>query len=168
MLPPGSMKRLLLVVCAVCYALLCVSCMWSPETSFFSKFSVRQLVERSRSSTGFTFDMTGGGGGGIGSRMGGVGAGGSHFHSHKGDSVSFRLKPNEPFDEAALFSVMKLDVETTLRDNGAQITESGSSGPANFFFNYVLKNVRGRVELSGTRIGNGYYDVHAALDENRD
>jgi hypothetical protein len=139
--------------------------MLSPESRFFSKFSVRQLVERSKSSAGFTCDTTGGGGGGMRARVGGVGSSGTHFNSHKSESVGCRLKPNESLDEAALFSALKLDVERTLHDTGAQITERGSSGPANFFFNYLLKNVRGRVELSGTRIGNGYYDVRAVLEE---
>ena len=140
--------------------------MWSPETSFFSNFSVRQLVQRSESSAGLTCDPSGGGGGGgIGSRAGGIGSGGTHFNSHKSDSCGCRLKPNEAFDEARLFSALKLDVERTLHDNGAQITDSGSSGPTTFYFAYALKNVRGRVQLSGTRIGTDYYDVRADLDE---
>lgn len=138
--------------------------MWSPESSFFSKFSVRQLVERHKSSAGFTCDSTGGGGGGI--RAGAAGSGGTHFTSQKSDSIACRLKSIELFDEAGLFSALKGDVERTLLDAGAQITDRGSSGPANFFFDYVLKNVTGRVELSGTRIGNGYYDVRAVLAEN--
>jgi hypothetical protein len=139
--------------------------MWSPETSFFSNFSVRQLVERSKSSVGLTCDPTGGGGGGIGSRAGGIGSGGTLFNSHKNDSCACRLKSNETFDEARLFSALKLDVERALHDNGAQVTDSGSSGPANFYFAYALKSVRGRIQLSGTRIGKDYYDVRADLDE---
>lgn len=88
-----------------------------------------------------------------------------NFNAHKSDSVACRLTSNESFDEAALFSTLKLDVERTLHDAGAQITHRGSSGSAKFFLDYVLKNVHGRVELSGTRIGNGYYDVHAELEE---
>ena len=138
--------------------------MWSPESSFFSEFSIRQLVERHKSSAGFTCDSTGGGAAGI--RAGAAGSGGTHFTSQKSDSIACRLKSNEPFDEAALFSVLKADVERALLDAGARITDRGSSGSANFFFDYVLKNVSGRVELTGTRIGGGYYDVHAALAEN--
>ena len=139
--------------------------MWSPETSFFSKFSVRQLVQRSDFATGLTCDPIGGGGGGIGSRAGGVGSGGAQFKSHKSDSCGCRIKPNEAFDEARLFSALRLDVERALQDAGAQITERGSSGAASFYFGYALKNVRGRVQLSGTRIGTDYYDVRADLDE---
>jgi len=138
--------------------------MWSPGTSFYSKFSIRELVERNKSSTAFACDdSTGGGGGGIGSYAGG--SGGTSFSSHKSESVGCRLISNESFDEAALFSALKGDVERTLHDTGAQITDRGSSGPANFFLNYVLKNVQGRIELKGTKIGNGYYDVNAVLEE---
>jgi hypothetical protein len=139
--------------------------MWSPETAFFSNFSVRQLVQRSEASAGLNCDPTGGGGGGIGSRAGGFGSGRTHFDSHKSDSCGCRLSPNGAFDEARLFSALKLDVGRTLHDAGAQITESGSSGPANFYFAYAVKNVRGRVQLSGTRIGTDYYDVRADVDE---
>ena len=158
------MKRTILVLVG-CLTLLAESCMWHPETSFFSNFSVRELVQHAKSSAGLTCDALGGGGGGIGSRAGGVGSGGTHFNSHKSDSCGCRLSSNKAFDETGLFSALKLDVERLLHDSGAQITGSGSSGPANFYFAYALKNVRGRVELSGTRIGTDYYDVRVDLDE---
>jgi hypothetical protein len=75
------------------------------------------------------------------------------------------LDSNNSFDETKLLTALKLGVERALHDNGAQITDSGSTGFANFYFAYVLKNVRGRVQVSGTRIGPDYYDVHANLDE---
>lgn len=140
--------------------------MWSPETSFFANFSVGQLVERDKSAGGLNCDAMGGGGGnGIGSRAGGLSSRGAQFNSHKSDSWACRLRANDAFDEGRLFSVLKLDIERSLRDTGAQITQAGSSGPANFYFAYNIGNVRGRVELSGTRSGGGYYNVHAELDE---
>ena len=69
------------------------------------------------------------------------------------------MQANDAFDEGRLFSALKLDIERSLRDTGAQITQTGSSDPANFYFTYNVKNVRGRVELSGTRSGGGYYNV---------
>ena len=126
---------------------------------------MRQFVEQSKSSAGLICDPTGGGGGGSGSRVGGFGPGGTHFNSHKSDSFDCRLESTNSFDETKLFSALKLAVERALHDNGAQITDSGSTGSANFYFAYALKNVRGRVQVSGTRIGTDYYDVHANLDE---
>src|SRR5690242_17733318 len=150
----------------LCFALLSASCRWSPETSFFSNFSTQQLVERNKSSAGLTCDPTGGGGGGgIGSRAGGIGSGGTHFNSHKSDSFACRLKSNESFDEAKLLSALKLDVERALNDEGATITDRGSSGPANFHFAYTLKDIHGRIELTGTRVGTQYYDLRADLNE---
>lgn len=160
------MRHTLFITVLVCFELLSGCSLWAPETSFFSNFSVRQLVERNKSSGGLNCDPVGGGGGnGIGSRASGLGSQGAHFNSHKSDNFACRLQSNEAFDEARLFSALKLDVERTLRDTGAQITQNGSSGPANFYFVYELKNVSGQVELSGTRTGGGYYDVRADLNE---
>ncbi len=107
--------------------------MWSPETSFFSNFSTRKLVERNNPAAAASCDPTMGGGG-VGGRV---------------------------------FNALKLDVERTLHNNGATITDRGSTGPSNFYFAYTLKDVRGRVELTGTRIGMEYYDVRADLNETR-
>jgi hypothetical protein len=166
MLLLASIKRYVSIALAVSFVLLDASCMWSHETSFFSNFSMRQLVEHNQSSAGLTCDPIGGGGGGVGSRAGGIGFGGTRFSSHKSDSFACRLKSNEAFDEAHFFSALRLDVDRALHDSGAQITETGSSGAANFYFAYALKNVRGRVQVTGTRIGTDYYDVRADLAEN--
>ncbi len=160
-------RHRLLIGCAVGIGLVYVSCMWSPETSFFSNFSTRKLVERNKPAAAASCDPMAGGGGGVGARVGGFGSGGAHFNSHKSDSCGCRLKSNEPVDEAALFNALKLDVERALHNNGATISDSGSSGAANFYFVYTLKDVRGRVELTGTRIGTEYYDVRADLNETR-
>jgi hypothetical protein len=163
-----SMKHRILIALAVCFALLCASCMWSPETSFYSNFSTRRLVERNKPTAAATCDPTAGGGGGGGARVGSFGSARAHFNSQKSDSRGCRLKSNASIDEVALFYALKLDVERGLGDNGATITDRGSSGPANFYFTYTLKDIRGRVELTGTRIGTEYYDVRADLNESRD
>ena len=139
--------------------------MWSPETAFFSNFSVGQVVERNKTAGGLNCQAMGVDGNGIGSRGGGFGSRGGHFNSHRSDSWACRLQANDGFDEGRLFSALKLDIERSLRNTGAQITQTGSSGPANFYFSYNIKNVRGRVELSGIRLGGGYYNVRADLDE---
>jgi hypothetical protein len=60
---------------------------------------------------------------------------------------------------------LKDDTERVLRANGFQINESGSAKPVGFYFAYTASNIRGRIQISGTRIGNQYYDVHAVLEE---
>ena len=112
---------------------------------------MRQFVEQSKSSAGLICDPIGGGGGGIDSNAGGLSSGGTHFNSHKSDSFAGRLESTSTFDETKLFSALKLAVERALHDNGAQITDSGSRGSANFYFAYALKNVRAR---SGVRYAN--------------
>src|SRR2546430_10662093 len=92
-----SMKHRILIALAVCVALFSASCMWSPESSFFSSFSTRQLVERNKSSAGLTCDPIDGGGGGVGSRAGGICSGGRHFCSPKNASFSFLIKIHASF-----------------------------------------------------------------------
>jgi hypothetical protein len=142
--------------------------MWSLETAFFSSFSVRKLIEKHQSSAGLSCDAAGGGiaggGGGFG-RVAGFRSGAAQFSSSKSDSCGCRMNSDEAFDEVALFSSLKVDVERALHDIGAKITDTGSSGPANFYFAYALKNVKGRVELSGARLGDHNYSVSANLNE---
>ena len=125
--------------------------------------SVKRTTEHTEEPT--TFSLSRPFFGGVGSRAGGIGSGGTHFSSHKSDSFACHLKSKDSFDETKFFTALKLDVEHALRDDGAQITDSGSTGSANFYFAYALKNVRGHVQVSGTQVGTDYYDVHADLDE---
>ena len=161
------MKRTISIAFAVYVTVLCASCMSSrEETAFFSNFSITHLVESGKSSASFACDAIGGGGGGADfNRTFGVGSGRRRFNSHKSDSFTCRLKSNESFNETDLFSMLKLDVERALHDNGARITDRGSSGAADFYFAYEVKDVRGRVQITGQRIGTDNYNVHAKLEE---
>jgi hypothetical protein len=124
------------------------------------------MVESGKSSASIACDAIGAGGGGADfNRTFGVGSGRRRFNSHKSDSFTCRLKSNESFDETDLVSTLKPDVKRALHDNGAQITDRGSSGSADFYFAYVLKDVRGRVQIAGQRIGTDNYKVHADLEE---
>ena len=155
-----------IIACALGCATFFASCSGPSETSFFSNFSVRGVVEHSKASTWLNCGANGGGGGGdrAGIWSGGFGFGRKSFNARKSDTCGCRLKSADDLDEPALFAALKFDVEQTLRDAGAQITESGSAGSSNTFVGYTIKNVRGRVELSGTRFGS-MYDVRADLNE---
>lgn len=133
------------------------------ETSFFSNFSITQLVERNKSAAKFGCDTKAGGGGADFNRISSGGSGG-RFNSHKSDSFTCRLSTGT-FDQTELISTLKLDVEQALHDSGAQIIDSGSSGAADFYFAYVVKRVRGRVQISGQRVGSDYYHLRADLEE---
>src|SRR6185436_8447522 len=83
-------------------ALLCASCLGARPTSFYSNFSVRELVERNQTATGFKCDVPAGGGGGgndINSSAGGIGPGRIQFSAHKSDSLACALKSEESLDE---------------------------------------------------------------------
>ena len=126
---------------------------------------MRKVLERNQSSTGLSCPPAGDDDGDIDSHAGGIGSGGARFNAYKSDSFACRITSPEAFDEARVLSALKDDVDRTLRDAGAQITETGSSGATSFYFAYALKNVRGRVQVSGTRIGSANYDVRADLNE---
>jgi len=163
-----SSVRKTLIVLTLALAVLCASCGGGQVTSFYSKFSVRELVERNQKATGFRCDMPAGGGGngGMDSSYGGGGFGKANFSANRGDSLVCVLKPDQTVDEDLLLAELKRDTETVLKANGMQIVESGSARPASFYFTYAARNVRGRIQVSGRRIGNQYYDVHAELAEN--
>jgi hypothetical protein len=163
----SAMERRMLMLVTPGLALFCASCVVTQQTNFYSKFSVRELVERNQSAAGFTCEAAGGGGGGVDENIisSSGGTGGTHFSAHKGDGFTCVLKSEENFDEQRLFAALKDDTERVLRANGAQISETGSANPVGFYFAYTASNVRGRIQISGSRIGNQYYDVHAVLEE---
>lgn len=148
----------------------CSACILSGESTFYSNFSVRQLIKKHEAGTGLACEPNGGGGGGggDGGHVGSYGRGGSHFSASKGDAFACRLSPDAlaRFDDAGLLAALKVDVEKTLSDSGAQITESGNPDPQTFYFKYTLKDVQGRVQVSGRRFGNDF-SVSAQLEESK-
>ena len=145
------------------------ACILSGESTFYSNFSVQQLVKKHEAGAGLACDPNGGGGGGgNGGHIGSYGRGGSHFSASKGDAYACRLSSDavERFDDAGLLAALKIDVEKALNDSGAKITESGNPDPQTFYFKYTLKDVQGRVQVSGRRFGNDY-SVSADLNESK-
>src|SRR5258707_1145536 len=93
------------IALTLCFALVCAACVGFKESSFFSNFSLRTMVEHNKSSAGLACDPNGGGGGGgIRISTGGFGFGRTRFSSHKGDGFACRLKS----DAAAGFSETRL------------------------------------------------------------
>ena len=161
------MKRIPIVL-TICLAAVCSACIWSRGTAFFSSFSLEKLVKDNKSNTGLACDPKGGGGGGsIGTSSGGIGFGGKQFHSSKSDNFACRLKSDaaERFDEPRVIAALQLDVEKALGDSGAKIIDHGNPDPATFYFAYTLKDIEGRVQVSGRRSGGGYYSLSADLSE---
>jgi hypothetical protein len=164
------MMKTIPIALTLCLATLSSACIGYGTSSFFSNFSVRQLIKGHEANTGLACDPNGGGGGGGGTiGTGGFGFGWRHIHAHKGDAFACRLSPDavERFDDAGLLAALKIDVQKALNDSGAKITESGNPDPQTFYFKYTLKDVQGRVQVSGRRFGNDYYSLSADLDENK-
>jgi hypothetical protein len=136
--------------------------MHSLQSSFFSKFSLRELVEKNKSRSGLDCSSGGGGGGG----GGGGSLSGKEFRFHKGESLSCRLSDDaEKFDEASFIAALKQDIEGEIRESGAKITDSGSPTASNFYFEYEQEIGRGRVEITGRTIRDDYYSLKADLEE---
>jgi|GEM_PF-1395223 len=147
------------------------ACNMSPESLFFAKFSMQDLVTANKSMSGLSCDPVGGGGGGggIGSRAGGFGGGGMHFQSHKSDSFACRLQSGAlaSADEDRLIASLKKPVEDLLRTYDANIKESGSSEPRSFYLSYAINDIQGRIKVSGQRIGVDFYNLRADLEESK-
>ena len=148
------------------------ACNKSPESPFFAKFSMQNLVTANKLMAGIVCDPVGGGGGGgngIGSRAGGFGGGGMHFQSHKSDSFACRLQSDTlaSADEERVIASLKKPVEDSLRRYGANIKESGSREPRSFYVSYAINDIQGRIQVSGQRIGVDFYNLQADLEESK-
>ena len=150
-----------MLITAMFVSIGCTAYMHSRQSSFFSKFSLRELVERNTSSSGLNCSAGGAGGGG-----GGGARSGKEFRFHKGESLSCRLSGGaEKFNEASFIAALKQDVEGDIRENGAKITDSGGLNASNFYFEYEQGIGQGRVEITGRTIRGDYYSLKADLEE---
>ncbi len=141
----------------------CTAYMHSLQSSFFSKFSLRELAEKNKSRSGLDCSA-GGGGGGTGGGSGGFGS--KDFQFHKGESFSCRLSDGgEKFDEAGFIAALRQDVERDIKEDGAKIIDGGTPSEGSFYFEYELENARGRVEIAGRKIRDDYYTLKADLNE---
>jgi hypothetical protein len=152
------------LITAILVGVGCTAYMYSLQSSFFSKFSLPELVEKNKSRSGLDCSA---GGGGIGI---GVGGGGGfsrkEFQSHKGESFSCRLSDRvEKFDEAGFIAALRQDVERDITESGAKIIDSGNPDASSFYLEYELEDARGRVEITGRKIREEYYSLKADLNE---
>ena len=142
----------------------CTSYMFSQETSFFSEFSLRELVEKNQSFMGLDCSVSGGG---FGGGTGGGGLGRQEVHSHKAESFFCRLKADEAgyFNESGVLAVLRREVEKHIGESGAEIIGQGNPDTNSFYFAYTSGNIRGRVEVSGRNMVGNNYSLAADLEE---
>lgn len=142
----------------------CTAYMSSLQSSFFSRFSLRQLVERNKSVHGLNCSV-GGGGGGMRTGTGGVGRKQSNFH--KAESFSCQLTDAEQFDETKFIQALKRSVENDLDNSKAKIVKSVDLDVTGFEIEYSFEDISGRVVISGKRDPGAYYTLKADLEEKR-
>jgi hypothetical protein len=132
------------------------------QSSFFTKFSLHELVRKNTTRAGqiCSSGVVGGGGGGAGF----IGAEGSR--SHKSDSFGCRVKPDdgERFDESELVESLREVVEKEIQASGAKILGRGNHS-GGFYFEYGIGDMQGRIDISGKRIRENYYQLEADLGE---
>jgi hypothetical protein len=145
-------------------AAACMACIWAVGSSFSSRFSLPELVQRNQSGSGLDCSAGGGGGGGgIGTGAGGFGGQQSHFH--KGESFSCRISDAEQFDEAKFIQVLKESVEKDLETSGAKVVSSKNPDATSFTIEYAQGNTTGRINISGRRNPGNNCHFDADLDE---
>jgi hypothetical protein len=160
------MKKITLAL-TICLVTVWAACSGAIGSAFFSSFSLEKLVKNDKSNVGLVCDSNPNGGGG-GSNGTSFGFGHKQFNAHKALDFACKLKSDasEPFDEKRLMAALQLDVEQALRDNGANVIGSGNPDPTSFYFAYTLKNIQGRVQVSGRITSGDYFSLQADLSEN--
>jgi hypothetical protein len=156
-------KRIVTRVAFVVLPLLAVACMSVLQSSFYSAFSLKDLVQRNQSS-GLNCSGTGGAGGGGGGIATGAGGFGRNSSFHKSEGLACQISDAEQFDEARFIQALKESVEKDLDASKAKITSSKNPEANSFSVEYTLGDTAGRVEISGTRSA-GYYSLQAQLGE---
>jgi len=164
----GSMidKRIVTRVAFVVLPLLAVACMSVMQSSFYSAFSLKELVQRNQSNSGLNCSGSGGAGGGGGGIAMGAGGSSGNFSFHKSEGVACQVSDAEQFVEARFIQAVKESVEKDLNASKAKITSSKNPDATGFATEHTVGDTSGRLEISGTRSA-GYYRLEAQLDEKK-
>ena len=133
----------------------CAAYTASLQSSFFSKFALRELVERNKSRD---LNCSAGGGGGSVSRFGR-----KESHFQKGENLSCQI--TEQFDEEEFLQALKQSIEMDLERSNARIIGIAKIDAQSFYCEYAFEDIRGRVEISGRMVPGNYYSLKADLDE---
>ena len=133
------------------------------SSAFLSNFSLEDLVKKNRSPSGML--CTGGGMGGGGGSVSSAGHGRSSSHKSSSFSCQIKSTSENSFDEAAFLASLKVDVEKDIAASGATVIDQGVTGLSGFYIEYVDRDIRGRVEISGKKSGSSFYTLDAKLIE---
>lgn len=133
------------------------------QSEFFSKFSLRALVDRNESRAGLSCSPERGeGGGGMSAGVGAVGKKESNFS--KVESLACQISDAELFDEVKFFQTLKRSIEQDLDSKKATIVTKNSDATS-FDLEYALNETTGTVKISAKKGPMRYYTLSADLRE---
>lgn len=134
------------------------------QSSFFAKFSLRELVDKNQSSAGLDCSVGpgGGGGGGVSGGTGAVGKQESNFNKFEG--IACQISDAELFDEVKFMQALKESIEQDLETDKAKIVTKNSDATG-FELEYTLNETTGTVKISAKKGPMRYYTLEANLRE---
>jgi hypothetical protein len=142
----------------------CAAYTASLQSSFFSKFSLRGLVERNKNRN---LNCSGGGVAGGGGGGSAISSGRKESHAQKGENLSCQATDVEKFDEAEFLQSLRRSVEMDLEQSKAKIVGCDRVDGQSFSCEYELEDIKGRVEVSGKMVPGNYYTLNANLKETK-
>jgi len=157
-------SKTLLFAIAVSFV-ACTHAMVLLQTPFSSNFSLRELVERSKATSGLNCEKGAGGGGGASNSI--FAGGKSTSHYSKFEELSCKCKDARDFDESVLMKALSQTIELDLKEDGAQIIEHRIENAGSFYYRYELKGLTGKITISGRRFADDY-SLNATINENKD
>ena len=134
------------------------------QSSFFTKFSLRELFAKNQFNAGLDCSETTGGGG-MGMSAGGVGKQESNFS--RLDTIACQITDAELFDEAKFIEALHESIVKDLSSYEATILGDINRNPEERSFKllYGWSNVSGSVEIMATRGPARFYTLKADLHE---
>ena len=136
----------------------------SSQSSFFTKFSLRELFAKNEFSAGLDCSETSGGGG-MSMGSGAVGKEQSNFS--RLDTIACQITDAERFDEAKFLDALHESIVKDLSSYKATILGNNNRKPdeRSFKLLYGLSDVSGSVEVLATRGPARFYTLKADLHE---
>lgn len=131
-------------------------------SSFFTEFSLRDLVNKNTSTSGLLFPKNLGGAG-----IGGGGGNQEQFTHTKHESLHCPLNSfdSDKFNEEEFIASLKKDLEEKADQNGLKVIETNAANSSSFHIEYKTEKFKGRIDISGA-VKNGYYELKAMIVEN--
>jgi hypothetical protein len=137
---------------------------YKPST-FFSNFSIVELVKKNNSRSGAICSAGGGGGVGTGSSDYSPQKDESHFVAHNSATYSINPANLNEFDEVELIQSLRADLEKEIIDTGASVINSDYLNPSGFYIEYSDEGILGRVEVTGAFNREESFNIKVTLNE---